>query len=422
MNDYLTELPSFFNISIQNLCDIISDDSKSKPFSIRSFQAIKSKKSSNMLHTEHIKEILKKFSLIDLDVDCNDYKKATELADRFADIYKEFPTKSENIILDFVLKDPICCLLPLEKDNPKISEFRSDFIDFLDGEISDNDVAFYLNRPSFKYTLFLYRLVCVSFNFDNKDAECKEDKKFIVNINAAYIKKTLNEGKGLEVDILKGIITNVYKCSDDEIGNLSNKALAKISDKINSGLRLNLFFSYFYSSTDIKLDYNNTIFENDSDFIEFIESVKEFMTTINDFKKSGSNRQWNKLNDDTKKIYNNKTLEDVLYSSLNQSPINRFYSFCKGACFIYILSDLLQSTNKSNMCELLSKYGIDTSTIKDELDEERKGPDYIMKNYYTCHKGYIWWKLYFERSYNKYFFPTFFINDSITCKMLKREK
>lgn len=374
-----------------------------------------------MLHTEHIKEILKKFSLIDLDVDCNDYKKATELADRFADIYKEFPTKSENIIVDFVLKDPICCLLKLEKDNPKskkISKFRTDFINFLNGEDSDNDVDVYLNRPSFKYTLFLYRLVCVSFNFDNKDAECKEDKKFIVNINAAYIKKTLNEGKGLEVDILKGIITNVYKCSDDEIGNLSNKALAKISDKINSGLRLNLFFSYFYSSTDIKLDYNNTIFENDSDFIEVIELYKKNMTTINDFKKSGSIRQWNKFNNEIKKI-SNKTIEDTYLSSLNL-PLNRFYSFCINACFIYILSDLLQSTNKSNMCELLSKYGIDTSTIEDELDE--KGPFYIMENYYTCHKGYIWWKLYFERSYNKYFFPTFFIKDSITCKMLKREK
>lgn len=371
-----------------------------------------------MLHTEHIKEILKKFSLIDLDVDCNDYKKATELADRFADIYKEFPTKSENIILDFVLKDPICCLLPLEKDNPKISEFRSDFIDFLDGEISDNDVAFYLNRPSFKYTLFLYRLVCVSFNFDNKDAECKEDKKFIVNINAAYIKKTLNEGKGSEAKFLKEIITKVYKCSDDEIGNLSNKALAKISDKINSEHRLNLFLTYFYSSTDIKLDYNNTIFENESNFIEFIESVKEFMTTINDFKNSGSNRQWNKLNNKIKKI-SNKSIVDTYLNSLNL-PLNRFYSFCVNACFIYILSDLLQSTNKSNMCELLSKYGIDTSTIEDELDE--KGPDYIIENYYTCHKGYIWWKLYFERSYNKYFFPTFIIDDSITCKMLKREK
>lgn len=369
-----------------------------------------------MLHTEHIKEILKKFSLIDLDVDCNDYKKATELADRFADIYKKFPTKSENIIVDFVLKDPICCLLKLEKDNPKsknkISKFRSEFINFLNGEDSDNDVDFYSNRPSFKYTLFLYRLVCVSFNFDNKDAECKEDKKFIVNINAAYIKKTLNEGKGLEVDILKGIITNVYKCSDDEIGNLSNKALAKISDKINSGLRLNLFFSHFYSSTDIKLDYNNTIFENESNSIE---SVKEIMTTINDIKKLDSKTQWdNELID---KIII-KYIEDIC-DSLNH-PLNRFYSFCIDACSIYILSDLLQSTNKSNMCELLSKYGIDTSTIEDELD--KKGPRYIMKNYYTCHKGYIWWKLYFERSYNKYFFPTFIIKDSITCKMLKREK
>ena len=374
-----------------------------------------------MLHTEHIKEILKKFSLIDLDAECNDYKKATELADRFADIYKEFPTKSENIILDLVLKDPICRLLQLEEDNPKskkkLSEFRTDFINFLNGEDSDNDVDFYSNRPSFKYTLFLYRLVCVSFNFDNKDAECKEDKKFIVNINAAYIKKTLNEGKDLEAKFLKEIITKVYKCSDDEIGNLSNKALAKISDKINSGLRLNLFFSYFPSLTDIKLDYNNTIFENESNFIEFIKSVKGKMTTINDIKLD-SKTQWNKLNNEIIKIFDKTT---TFLNSLNHNhPLNGFYFFCKFICYIYFLSDLLQSTNKSNMCELLSKYGIDTSTIEDELDE--KGPLYIMKNYYTCHKGYIWWKLYFERSYNKYFFPTFFINDSITCKMLKREK
>ena len=106
-----------------------------------------------------------------------------------------------------------------------------------------------------------------------------------------------------------------------------------------------------------------------------------------------------------------------IVNDLFSDPLNALCRECINANLFKILRDLIHAANKFHIVSLLGQYNIDTTSLISDL--KGNGSSYVIKKYLQSHKGYLWWKLYFDRAYNRYFFPSWMIDDSIECKMLE---
>lgn len=414
MDKYLAELTNFYEFTDEFFCSLILDDPersskegvKDGHFSLRSFQALKSKK-SDMLHSYHVKEILKKFALLNIDEECCIHKEATELAEAFSKISRD-TTSIYMTPYNMATQDPSWWLDKIECNDPDIDieEFKIKFRNFL-----LFGSGFQYSRPSYCYLLFLYKWLCIKFKNEN-------------HIDYKYIKKKISNPNDQEGQLIRNII-KLIRYSDDDIDALSNKALGKIASSINCAISVSDFVQEINKNVlkDIKecmdylaLDYSVIDKEERDEMSTILGSVYELYKDI-----SESIDPKQVLDQFFKKVDNvHENLKDESLGLLKENflnPLNSLFCVCLNANIMKIQRDIYSATNKFHIFSLLGQYNIDTTSLISDL--EKYGPTYVIDTYIRSHKGYLWWKLNFDRAYNRYLFPSWFINEFNTCKMAK---